>query len=72
MADEADISQDRIDAERESSIALIRLTLKSTPVNTSGLCEDCDNPIGEARLQAQPTARRCIYCQKEYEKEWAR
>jgi DnaK suppressor protein len=27
-----------------------------------GLCESCGSPIGEARLEAMPTARMCIAC----------
>jgi DnaK suppressor protein len=33
-----------------------------------GLCVDCGEPIGAARLDAQPTARRCADCQWRYEK----
>lgn len=28
-----------------------------------GVCQDCGEPIGAARLQAQPTAARCLSCQ---------
>lgn len=27
-----------------------------------GICEVCGRPIGDARLEARPTARRCIVC----------
>ena len=27
---------------------------------TYGICEECGRPIGEARLEAMPTARLCI------------
>jgi DnaK suppressor protein len=27
-----------------------------------GLCERCGAPVGEARLEARPTARTCIAC----------
>jgi RNA polymerase-binding transcription factor DksA len=30
---------------------------------TYGDCSDCGLPIPEARLQAYPTARRCVACQ---------
>lgn len=33
-----------------------------------GLCADCGEPIGAARLQVQPTALRCADCQWRYEK----
>jgi RNA polymerase-binding protein DksA len=33
-----------------------------------GICVDCGEPIGAARLQAQPTAVRCTDCQWRHEK----
>lgn len=33
-----------------------------------GLCEDCGEPIGFARLEAQPAASRCVRCQEREEK----
>lgn len=33
-----------------------------------GLCLDCDEPIAEARLAANPIARRCTACQARHEK----
>ncbi len=36
-----------------------------------GLCEDCGQRIPEARLQAEPTAVRCVQCQALYEKTHA-
>jgi DnaK suppressor protein len=33
-----------------------------------GVCADCGEPIGAARLQVQPTALRCADCQWRYEK----
>lgn len=33
-----------------------------------GICLDCGEPIGAARLQAQPTAVRCTDCQWRHEK----
>jgi len=32
-----------------------------------GLCEDCGDPIGFARLDAQPAASRCVRCQEQTE-----
>jgi RNA polymerase-binding protein DksA len=34
-----------------------------------GLCEDCGNAIGYARLEAQPAASRCVRCQEIAEKQ---
>jgi RNA polymerase-binding protein DksA len=36
-----------------------------------GVCIDCGDAIGFARLQAYPAARRCIACQEKYEREYA-
>ena len=32
-----------------------------------GFCEDCGEDIPFERLQARPTALRCVYCQVEHE-----
>lgn len=32
-----------------------------------GICEDCGEQIGEARLKALPFARRCVACQEQAE-----
>lgn len=34
-------------------------------------CDECGNEIGYARLEAQPTALRCIQCQAQHEKTYA-
>ncbi len=34
-----------------------------------GICIDCDQGIRYVRLLAHPTAKRCIDCQREYEKK---
>ena len=36
--------------------------------SAGGLCADCGEPIGAARLHVQPTALRCADCQWRYEK----
>ena len=33
-----------------------------------GVCVDCGQPIPRARLEANPTAERCITCQADYER----
>lgn len=35
-----------------------------------GVCIDCGDDIGFARLHAYPTAKRCIICQQQHEKEY--
>jgi len=34
---------------------------------TFGVCESCEGPIGQKRLEALPTAHYCITCQKQLE-----
>ena len=36
-----------------------------------GSCLDCDQPIPQARLEANPTAERCIACQTDFERDAA-
>lgn len=36
-----------------------------------GVCTDCGDDVGFARLQAYPTAKRCIVCQQQHEKAYA-
>ncbi|MHB1076436.1 TraR/DksA family transcriptional regulator [Thiobacillus sp.] len=36
-----------------------------------GVCIDCGNEVGFTRLQAYPTAKRCIVCQEQREKQYA-
>ncbi len=36
-----------------------------------GVCIDCGDDIAFARLQAYPTAKRCIVCQEKREREYA-
>jgi len=51
---------------REIESALIRIGSREF-----GICIDCEQPIALARLEANPTAERCIACQSVYEKEQA-
>lgn len=36
-----------------------------------GVCIDCGDDVGFDRLQAYPTAKRCIVCQEKREREYA-
>lgn len=36
-----------------------------------GVCIDCGTEIGVARLEAYPTAKRCIVCQEKRERDYA-
>lgn len=61
----ADIDRDA-DELRRIDYAMARLTH-----GTYGDCIDCGRPIPKARLEAEPTAARCIECQELYEKTHA-
>ena len=61
----AEIDRDA-DELRRIDTALVRLSEGSY-----GLCETCGERIPEARLEAEPTALRCIRCQELYEKTHA-
>lgn len=36
---------------------------------TYGICEECDEEIGEKRLEANPVARYCITCKRQMEEK---
>lgn len=38
------------------------------PLNRSGLCADCDEPIEAGRIKANPRAERCVSCQCDHER----
>jgi DnaK suppressor protein len=54
------------DELRRIDSALLRLNDGSY-----GLCADCDRAIPVARLEAEPTALRCVHCQELFEKTHA-
>ena len=49
----------------------ISTALRRAQDGTYGLCEDCDVVIPVQRLEAEPTALRCIRCQELFEKTHA-
>ena len=54
--------QDQIDATVKDAIARARSRL---PKGTGRLrCEECDDPIPEARRKAMPGVRLCVACQE--------
>lgn len=53
--------------ERRQQLADLRLrkidaALRRCDEGSYGLCLDCDEPIGEARLEVDPAAELCIGC----------
>jgi DnaK suppressor protein len=58
--------------QEERAVTAEKLDLQLSVVNRAiakvaegsyGRCDDCGDPIGEARLEALPTAIRCLNCQ---------
>jgi phage/conjugal plasmid C-4 type zinc finger TraR family protein len=62
MADDADMSAAQQERILAATIAAQRLSGEGRRE-----CEDCDQPIPEARRVAQPSARRCVACQQRWE-----
>ena len=61
----ADIDR-QIQEIRDIDAALLRIANK-----TYGTCITCEAPISLPRLQAYPTAKRCLRCQEVYERTHA-
>jgi len=67
----------RVDRDREYISGLLTMdTAELSDINealkrildgTYGKCVDCGNEIPEARLEAMPSTRRCLDCQKQNE-----
>lgn len=59
--------QDQIDASVEDAVKLARSRL---PEGDAAIhCEECEEPIPEARRRAIPGVRLCVRCQSESEKQ---
>jgi phage/conjugal plasmid C-4 type zinc finger TraR family protein len=76
-ADVAGVVYDREEVETtrqvlEREAAQIEDAKKRKAEGLYGICEDCGNPIPEARLQAMPEATRCVECQRKQEAARAR
>lgn len=65
---EAEVSS-VIGISHAKELARVRNALQRIENGTYGICEDCGGVIGEARLDANPCARRCIECQSDYERQ---
>jgi DnaK suppressor protein len=49
-------------------LLLIEEALEALEDGNYGLCEECEEPISEKRLQLMPFARFCVRCQSELER----
>lgn len=50
------------DSRREEQLKLVTLALEKLDEDEYGRCEECDEWIAEARLEADPIASYCIKC----------
>jgi|LULF01.1.fsa_nt_gb phage/conjugal plasmid C-4 type zinc finger TraR family protein len=53
----------------ESQKQYIKENNQTNPVRHERICKDCGMAIPKKRLVANPSATRCVYCQKDIEKE---
>ena len=70
----ADLIVDTNLAEMDRDVSELRMidsALQRISAGTYGICVGCDQPIPTARLEAEPTAQRCVACQERYEKTHA-
>nr|WP_324609598.1 TraR/DksA family transcriptional regulator [Streptomyces sp. NRRL S-340] len=76
--DQADTGTKNITREHELALAAnARETLTQTEraldrleAGTYGVCENCGNPIGKARMQAFPRATLCVECKQKQERRY--
>lgn len=68
MNTDLDIQEAGRDVEELNNI---ELALRRMDDGTFGKCDECGQDIGFPRLEAQPTATRCIADQEQYEKTYA-
>lgn len=59
----------RIRDRERKLISKIREALDRIDAGEFGECEDCGEPIGEARLKARPVTTLCIECKTEQERQ---
>ncbi|MFG2962508.1 TraR/DksA family transcriptional regulator [Streptomyces sp. NPDC048288] len=76
--DQADTGTKNITREHELALAanareMLEQTeraLEKLDAGTYGLCENCGNPIGKARMQAFPRATLCVECKQKQERRY--
>ncbi|MEU6392643.1 TraR/DksA family transcriptional regulator [Streptomyces sp. NPDC046939] len=76
--DEADTGTKNITREHEMALAAnaremllqTQRALERLDAGTYGLCENCGNPIGKARMQAFPRATLCVECKQKQERRY--
>jgi DnaK suppressor protein len=53
------------------ALTMVEEALGKIRTNSYGLCEECEEPINEKRLEALPWVKLCINCQSKKEEEIA-
>lgn len=73
LADEeaGDQTNDVMLARYRSELEQLNAARERMQQNSYGICVDCGEAIPFLRLQAQPTATRCLPCQTARERRWA-
>lgn len=68
MADEMDRAQAASEVYENAAMrSHFKKQSAAAPAVIARNCEDCDKPIPQARLKANPAAIRCVPCQTKYE-----
>jgi len=67
FADSSQVTAERGEAEAlahtlQETLADVERALAKLESGGFGICEGCDQPIAEARLEAMPAAKLCIDC----------
>jgi RNA polymerase-binding protein DksA len=66
----ADIGAAQVD-HQVSEVRDIEAALARIKAGEYGVCVDCGEAVAVKRLQAWPSAKRCIQCQEQREKQYA-
>ena len=62
------IPLDALNGSEHQQLVEVDAALARVARGVYGVCEQCDEPIEPARLEAVPWARRCFQCESEFEK----
>jgi len=63
---ERELAITQLDQQSQATVE-IKAALKRIDKGTYGICEECDEPIAQRRLDAVPFARLCVACQQDFE-----
>ena len=63
-------SEMALNANAREMLEQTQRALERLDAGTYGLCENCGNPIGKARMQAFPRATLCVECKQKQERRY--